>query len=191
MALTPLQKSIALGILLSSSQPSSGFLRVEHSLKQWDYVEWKYLQLRPYVAQPIEVVKDRGLWVCRFVTRRHSYFYNVSRRLFRKDGKRLSSWILDRLTFVSLVIWLLDRGKYNPKRRTIQWILDLSVPEEDVMKLSLLLLERWSLRNDPYPDKRNNCWRIRCRYKGSRAFLRRVKRLNLPEDAFLQLGLNF
>ena len=121
LELTERQKQILIGCVLGDAYISlTGKIRIEHSIKQRAYIEWKYHELRSlcYPAQPRELVH-----VLRNGIRYQSIFF-LLRQYFRPwrqlfyDGKKIFPDGLP-LTPLSLAVWYMDDGCWTGKKAVI------------------------------------------------------------------------
>lgn len=80
-------------------------LRIEHSVRQASYVEWKYQRLQRLCVSPPRYLAKHGS--VRFGTVGHPRL-SVMRQVWYPDRKRIPSTF--RLTPESLAIWFMDDG---------------------------------------------------------------------------------
>ncbi|PJE63689.1 hypothetical protein COU89_01980, partial [Candidatus Roizmanbacteria bacterium CG10_big_fil_rev_8_21_14_0_10_45_7] len=116
-SLTQRQKSIIIGSILGDGYlrivkgRSNAYLEINHSSKQKDYVDWKFLELKRITISPPKLrTSNNGRIAYRFstkqlkdLTRLHKSFYH--------DGKKV---IPEKLKLDSLIlaIWFMDDGSY-------------------------------------------------------------------------------
>lgn len=116
-SLTKQQKTIIVGCLLGDGAmrcKTNALLEINHSVKQKDYVDWKFEKLKNLVSSIPKARKGNGQRIAyRFTTRSLpalTRFY----RLFYKQGKKI---IPQNLTLhpLSLAVWFMDDGckSYN------------------------------------------------------------------------------
>jgi len=94
-SLTKTQKSIIIGSILGDGYlrvikgRNNAFLEINHSLKQKDYVDWKYDQLRNIVKSPPKLRKTNGERVAyRFFTKQHPEITKLL-NIFYQNGKKI------------------------------------------------------------------------------------------------------
>jgi recombination protein RecA len=109
--LDPLQHEFVLGSLLGDGtllRTTAGWcFRVHHGLAQQWYVEHKYRFLEAYVQSP----PRRSGKACYFRTVTHPEFSIYRERFYRSNQKIVPITLLrERLTGLSLAIWLMDDG---------------------------------------------------------------------------------
>ena len=121
LALSERQKEILIGCVLGDAYISPlGKIRIEHSVKQRDYIEWKYRELRSlcYPALPREIVH-----VLRTGKEYQSVFF-LLRQYFRPwhrlfyEGKKIFPRGLP-LSPLSLAVWYMDDGCWTGKKVVI------------------------------------------------------------------------
>ena len=121
LELTERQREILIGCVLGDAYISPlGKIRIEHSIKQREYIEWKYRELSSlcYPAEPREIVH-----VLRTGKQYQSIFF-LLRQYFRPwhaifyDGKKIFPRNL-RITPLSLAVWYMDDGCWTGKKAVI------------------------------------------------------------------------
>ena len=113
--LTEIQKSIVTGSILGDGYlriipgRTNAILEINHSIKQKDYVDWLFQQLKNLIITPPKLRRGNGKRIAyRFFTRQHpelseiyNEFYVNGRKLVPKDLK---------LDPISLAVWFMDDG---------------------------------------------------------------------------------
>jgi hypothetical protein len=114
-SLTQTQKSIIIGSILGDGYlrvikgRKNAFLEINHSLKQKEYVDWKYDQLKSIVKSSPKLRKsNEGRVAYRFYTKQHSELTELFKN-FYQNGKKM---IPDNLQLdpIILAIWFMDDG---------------------------------------------------------------------------------
>lgn len=111
----PTQADLVYGTLLGDAclvpnSSKTGFrLQVEHCLKQKDFVEWKYAQIKNLVLSAPKYQEKNHSWKFRTVShpefgRLHSEFYTCTRK------KVLPNTIKDKINSFIFAIWYMDDG---------------------------------------------------------------------------------
>lgn len=120
LALTETQKDILIGCILGDGhiQPK-GKVIIEQSVKQKEYLMWKYAELKSlaYPAKPREIVrkdKRNSKEYYSFVFYLRQYF-RPWREIFYKENKKIFSENLI-LSPQSLAVWYMDDGSWSDKR---------------------------------------------------------------------------
>jgi len=114
-SLTQFQKSIIIGSILGDGYlriipgRNNAFLEINHSIKQKQYVDWKYLNLKNICVSPPKERMGKGERIAyRFYTKQLpelTELYN----LFYKNGKKFIPLEID-INPVILSIWFMDDG---------------------------------------------------------------------------------
>jgi hypothetical protein len=111
-SLTERQKAIVMGCLLGDGTmrcKTNALLEINHSIKQQEYVDWKYNELKELVStQPTKRLSNAGRIAYRFTTRSLPALTKIYWK-FYLDGKKI---IPDNLIIhpLSLAVWFMDDG---------------------------------------------------------------------------------
>lgn len=114
-SLTQRQKSILIGTLLGDGYlrivpgRKNALLEVSHSVKQKEYVDWKYQELKNLVKSPPKRKKgNEGRVAYRFFTRQHPELTGLHQRFYPEGSKIIPEDLkLDSLT---IAVWFMDDG---------------------------------------------------------------------------------
>ena len=121
LTLSERQREILIGCVLGDAYISPlGKIRIEHSVKQRAYIEWKYQELRSlcYPAQPREIVhvlRTGKEYLSAFFLLRQ--YFRAWRAIFY-DGKKIFPRDLQ-VTPLSLAVWYMDDGCWTGKKAVI------------------------------------------------------------------------
>ena len=129
--LTNKQKQFLIGTLLGdgtlylSDKNTNARLKIEHTRKDREYVEFKYSIIKNFVTGRImdNAVFNKGVrrhyLTSLFITTTHPEF-TIFHRLFYKNLKKIvNRKILDKVTPFGLAFWVMDDGCYNKKHKFI------------------------------------------------------------------------
>ena len=94
-------------------------LRINHSIKQREYLEWKAkiieeitsCKIRPYKVK----IGDKEYDMINLSTPVHPYFTRLYERFYWHGRKTINAFIMKRLTPIGLAIWIMDDGYYDKK----------------------------------------------------------------------------
>jgi len=115
-SLTEDQKSVVIGALLGDGYMScktNAYLKIGHSIKQKEYVNWKYQYLSEFVIQPPSQYQGNGSRVgYRFWTRSLPIFTSFYRSFYDEMGKKIIPSQLS-ITPLALAVWYMDDGAKN------------------------------------------------------------------------------
>ncbi len=121
LKLSKRQREILIGCVLGDAYISPfGKIRIEHSIKQRAYIEWKYQELCSlcYPAKPREIIHTLR------TGKKYSSVFFLLRQYFRAwhtifyDGKKIFPRDL-RITPLSLAVWYMDDGCWTGKKAVI------------------------------------------------------------------------
>lgn len=116
-SLTDLQQSLIIGSLLGDGYMSCkthAYLKIAHSIKQKDYVDWKYSFLSSFVLSKPSAYKGNGTRIgYRFWTRSLPVFTKYYREFYVHKRKIIPNSLC--LTPFTLATWYMDDGSQNRK----------------------------------------------------------------------------
>jgi len=167
MKLTVRQKAIIYGLILGDGYiqktgQKNARLRLEHSIKQKKYIEWKYQELRNIFSnKPKRVERIHPLSRKKYIYLRlqshSSPFFGRLYKIFYTDGKKhipedIHTIIKHPLT---LAVWYMDDGYYYKRDKSAHIYLPL-LNKENMQKLLKALHNEHKLSPKYYcrPDKK-------------------------------------
>ena len=109
--LTAEQKAVMIGSMLGDGyldKTTMGFsLRFHHGIKQKDYIDWKYAQLKNIVNSPPKVYGSRVY----FRTVSHPYLDQL-RKVFYKNRTKIAphKFLQQAINPLALAVWIMDDG---------------------------------------------------------------------------------
>jgi hypothetical protein len=176
-SLSERQKAIIVGCLLGDGTmrcKTNALLEINHSIKQREYVEWKYSQLRDLVrTKPHKRFGNAGRIAYRFTTRSLPQLTDVYKE-FYSNGKKI---IPDNLKIqsLSLAVWFMDDGckSYQALYLNTQ---KFKVNEQE--RLSAMLKEQFDIATTLNKDKQY--YRLRIAVSSVKRFKDIVKPYLLP-----------
>lgn len=133
LSLNKRQKEVIIGSLLGDGTMRIGKgarnanFKIEHGLKQKEYVEWKYKILKPWVFTPPKISYryrengekyEKSWW---FRTLRHPYLTEIYKEFYKgkesKNRKKIIPKDLKKyMTPLVLSIWIMDDGCYSKRK---------------------------------------------------------------------------
>ncbi len=188
-------KEVIVGVLLgdgtleSQDKGKTYRLKIEHSLKQKDYVDWLYSHLKELSLSPPKkkVRKDRG-------KERISYGFSTlslgGLRFFahqfydRKTGEKVVPKIIKKLlTPKALAIWFMDDGSIKSRRHKGFILHTLGFKKRDVKKLQEALKEKFGLETRIHRQKKykKTKWRLYIPGREREKFLKIIKPYLIPQ----------
>lgn len=167
LKLTNRQREILIGTLLGDShletqnEGRTYRLKVEHSFKQKEYVDWLYQEFREWVLSPPKIRE-------RFVSLRTvsgvypKYYFNTlstgSLRFyaqqFYSEGKKVAPRLIHRwLTSLALAIWYMDDGSIKSNHHRTVFLNTHGFAICDLRALQKALLEKFNIKTQLRADR--------------------------------------
>lgn len=144
---------------ITQSKGINSYYRAEHSIKQKDYLEWKYNVLKPLCRGNIKESKredkrtNKTYYSCYFYTRTHQYLTELRNLFYIDDIKRIPKNLSELLTPMSLAVWYMDDGTNN-KSQVKASLTVQGFPLEDILLIQDVLKSKFGLNT--YITKRND-----------------------------------
>lgn len=165
-SLTQEQKSLVMGSLLGDGYlrimpgRKNAFFEFNHSIKQKDYVDWKFKKLQGLVKSPPKEHKGNdGRVAYRFFTKQDPYFTELYKR-FYKDKKKVVPEI--KFDAIVLAVWFMDDGSKSHNSYYINTQQFYQISQE---KLMSMLKIQCGIENTLNRDKQY--YRIRIKQKST------------------------
>lgn len=116
--LTNRQKSVIIGSVLGDgylTKTTRGYaLRINHSIKQKEYVDWKYDILKNIVNGKPAWYKNKSYY---FRTVTHDYFSVLHKLFYHNNAKKVPERFLgDGIDIICLAVWIMDDGSRDGKQ---------------------------------------------------------------------------
>lgn len=121
LALEERQKDILVGCILGDAYINPlGKIRIEQSIKQSDYVQWKYQELKSlaYPSLPREIIHKIGEKEYKSVIFTLRQYFRSWRSIFYLGKRKIFPRNL-LLTSLSLAVWYMDDGCWTGKKSVI------------------------------------------------------------------------
>jgi len=155
LKLTSKQRQIIIGKLLgdghleTSNDGKTYRLKIEHSFKQKDYVDWCYQELKDWVLTKPQIKKQtfngkayEKYW---FNTLSHSSFRFYAHQ-FCPQGKKVIPKLIHRwLTPLSLAIWFMDDGSIKSKNHRARILNTQCFSVKEIRRLIQVLHTKFDL----------------------------------------------
>ena len=174
-SLNQVQYSILIGSLLGdgSLRKATGKLNalfeVNHSIKQKEYVDWKYEQLKMFVlTKPKSRILDKTRTAYRFTTRSLPQFTELYNLFYINKRKIIPSNLS--LDSLALAVWFMDDGS---KSRNSYYLNTQQFNIDDQRKLIEMLKLQFGLNCNLNKDKKY--FRIRINTESSKKFKKIIK----------------
>lgn len=175
--LSSLQKNILIGSLLgdgclvANSWKKGYRLKIEHSLKQKNYLWWKYNFFENFVLSEPKFQKRNNSFSFRTIT--HPDF-TLFRRTFYEDGVKIIPENINEILVdpLAIAIWYMDDGMLNTRKDT--FLLNTqSFSKKDNLKLQKCLKENFDVEATLVRNK--SYWMLYIKKSSALAFWKLVK----------------
>lgn len=159
----------------------NGYFSTRHSIKQKDYIEWKYnlLKLMNFNLSELYFVSNNSYGAYEFRTKTYK-FLKLYRKVLYPNGKKIISnrKLLNKLNPLGIAIWYMDDGglaqcKKNGKIIGNQLILNTHLSKIENQIIIDYFKEVWNINFTQVKNK--NQYRLRCGLKEARKFVDIVK----------------
>ncbi len=166
MKLTNRQRNILIGLVLGDAYlqktgKKNARLRLEHSLKQADYINWKYEQLinifqtKPKKIERIHPQIKQKYCYLRLQSHSSPIFGKLRKKLYDESGKRIIPEDIHKLlkSRLTLAVWYMDNGYYSKRDKSVHICLP-PLKVKEIKYLINALSENFGLRPKWYyrPD---------------------------------------
>ncbi|PJA83205.1 MAG: hypothetical protein CO146_01605 [Candidatus Nealsonbacteria bacterium CG_4_9_14_3_um_filter_37_29] len=164
LSLSERQKEILIGLILGDGHleklytPTLGRLKVEHSYKQKDYVDWLYEEFRNWVRSKPKS-KRKKVWNKTylnygFLTYGHRMLGEFQERFYRNRKKIVPKELEKDITSLGLAIWFMDDGSIKSRRHKGLFLNTQDFKKSDVQKLQQILKKKFDLSSSTRQDEK-------------------------------------
>lgn len=163
--LTPRQREIVVGLLLGDghletrSNGKTYRLKVEHSIKQKDYVLWLYQELQSMIPGKIYETKRDTRHFIGFRTCSSSLFQFYGHQFYPNGKKVIPIEINTILTPLALAIWFMDDGSRKSNKHKTYNIHTLGYSKEDLARVIVVIKNLFDIEATLHSQK-SIYWRI-------------------------------
>jgi len=155
--LTPIQRQVILGSLLGDAcimrvKPThNAYIQMAHSIKQREYVEWKYNILKNIVSTPPKMIKNRGFgaghMMVRFCTRSLPCITEIHDIIGSREIT--PQWMSEIADPIALAVWYQDDGSlWKCTNAKSSYVITFHTGDRDQTELKLLkswMIDRFGL----------------------------------------------
>ena len=164
LSLSKRQKEILIGMILGDGHleklytPEIGRLKVEHSYKQREYVDWLYEEFKDWVrTKPKRKLKK--VWNkihCNygFSTYGHRLLGYFQKEFYRERKKVIPSSLIKNITPLVLAVWYMDDGSIKSNRHKGIFLNTQSFNDCDVRKLQKILENKFGILSSTRKDEK-------------------------------------
>ena len=163
--LTNVQRSIIIGLILgdghleTQDRGKTYRLKVEHSIKQKDYVDWLYDKLKNIVASKPKLKEKKlkdGEYNSYWFTTYSLGLFRFYGQQFYPDGKKIIPRIITKLLNpLAVAVWFMDDGSFKSNRHKTFIIHTLGYGKEDLLKVKKSFKEKFDIGVELHRQKGN------------------------------------
>lgn len=163
LSLSKRQKEILVGLILGDGHleklytPTLGRLKVEHSYRQKDYVDWLYKEFRNWVRSKPKIRKVNAWGKSRKNYRFSSYGHKIlgeyRERFYQGKRKVVPNDLEKDITPLGLAIWFMDDGSIKSKSHKGVFLNTQGFKEKDVRKLQKVLRNKFGVNSTTRKEK--------------------------------------
>lgn len=162
LSLSKRQKEILVGTVLGDGHlekvytPQLARLKIEHSFKQKDYVDWLYREFKNWVRTKPKY-KLKKVWGkihknYGFCTYSHRLLGNFQKDFYRNKIKVVPNNLQKEITPLSLAIWFMDDGSIKSSKHKGIFLNTQSFSKKDVKKLQDILKSKFGIKTTTRKD---------------------------------------
>jgi len=188
LLLTLRQKEVLVGVLLGDGHleklysPALARLKIEHSFKQKDYVDWLYQELRNWVRSKPKTKRSKSFGKnylnYSFCTYGHRLLGDFHEIFYSGNIKIVPSKISKIITPLGLAIWYMDDGSVKSKRHKGIFLNTQSFSVLGIKRLQRMLKEKFLIQSTTKKDK--NGLQIYIGGKNGEKFINLIRPFLLP-----------
>lgn len=157
LKLSELQKQVLVGTLLgdgcleTQNQGRTYRLKIEHSIAQKDYVDWKYQVFKEFTLSEPRIHKRISYSAIRsnycFSTVSHGSLRFYGQQFYRNGKKVMPGLIGKMLTPLALAVWFMDDGSIKSKQHKALVIHSQSFNKQDLEKIIKVLDKKYGIKS--------------------------------------------
>lgn len=157
LKLSELQKEILVGTLLgdgcleTQNNGRTYRLKIEHSLQQKDYVDWKYEVFRNWVLTEPKIREYSAYGLgrnnYRFSTVSNGSFRFYAKQFYQNDKKIVPKLISKLLTPLALAVWFMDDGSTKSNQHKALVIHSQSFSKFDLQRIIKILEDKYQIKS--------------------------------------------
>ena len=160
--LTNRQKEILIGTILGDAHleelytPELSRLKIEHSYKQREYVDWFYEEFKNWIRtkpkQKLKKVFGKIHNNYGFCTYGHRLLGNFQKDFYVEKKKIIPNSLLSNITPLSLAVWYMDDGSIKSNKHKGVFLNTQSFREKDVKTLQSILENKFGIASSTRKD---------------------------------------
>ena len=198
LKLTSKQRQIIIGKLLgdghleTSNNGKTYRLKIEHSFKQKDYVDWCYKEFKDWVLTKPQIKKQtfngkayEKYW---FDTLSHGSFRFYAHQFYSQGKKVIPKLIHRWLTPLSLAIWFMDNGSIKSKNHRARILNTQCFTVKEIRRLIQILQTKFDLNCKLRKQKEG--YQIMILAESANKFFSLIKEFIIPSMDYKLKGLD-
>ena len=194
--MTKLQESILVGLLLgdghleSVTRDQTYRLKVEHSLKQKEYVDWLYerfkdlIRNKPYLKE--KTVHEKKFSSYGFTTHSSGEFRFYAQQFYDGRKKRIPRLFEKLIDPLALAIWFMDDGSFKSSHHKTYIIHAVGYTKSDLESVQKILVKKFGIKVALH--KQYDRWRIYFLSETANKFRKLIEPHMIPSMKY-KLGL--
>lgn len=165
LSLSQRQREILIGLILGDAHleklytPTNARLKIEHSYKQKNYVDWLYQEFQDWTrTKPrLREVKAFGNTYQNygFCTYGHKLLGDFQKRFYEDKKKIIPNDLEKDVTSLGLAIWYMDDGSIKSKRHKGIFLNTQGFKDNEVRKLQEILENKFGIQSTTRNQTRN------------------------------------
>ena len=165
LKLSEIQRSILIGLLLgdghleTQNNGRTYRLKVEHSLRQKDYLEWLYEEFKEWIPGGIYYKSKYGKEYIGFSTYSHGAFRFYAQQFYVNKKKEIPSIITKLIDKISLAVWFMDDGSWKSATHQTYIIHTLGFSKENLEMMIKTLQGKFNISATLHSQK-GKYWRL-------------------------------
>ena len=157
LSLSKRQKEILIGVILGDGHieklynPILGKLKIEHSYKQKDYVDWLYREFRSWVRSKPRLRKVKAFgkiyWKYGFATYGHRLLGEFRERFYKGKKKVVPRSLEKDITPLGLAVLYMDDGSIKSKRHKGVFLNTQGFEDDELRILQKILENKFGIKS--------------------------------------------
>ena len=160
LKLTSIQRDIIVGLTLgdghleTQNNGRTYKLKIEHSVKQKEYLDWLYENFRDWVRMTPKLrLKGNQPFSYHFSTYSHELLRFYGKQFYNNKKKVIPEIIEKLLTPLSLAVWFMDDGSLKSKRHNTYVIHTLGFQRNELERIQTVLKKKFGLETKLHRQK--------------------------------------
>lgn len=159
------QQEMLIGLILGDAHleslytPTLARLKVEHSCKQRDYVDWLYAEFKNWVRTRPRVKEVQAFGNTYqnygFCTSGHKLLGDFQKRFYKDKKKIIPNDLEKDITSLGLAIWFMDDGSIKSERHKGVFLNTQGFKDNEVRKLQQILRNKFGIQSKTRNQTRN------------------------------------